>query len=390
MNIKRAIVFSLLVAAGTTTTFAQNSNLKKAKTNLQKFEELKGAGSTELGKGNLESAKEAIDLATAHEKTKDKPETWTIAALINANIAAMENTPEAATAANDAIKKAEELDTEGENAENIKVAGQVLGQFKFNQGVAAWEKQDFKTAYKEFDDALVYLPGDTTLTYYSGLAAIQNQDYPNAIEKYKLLIPEKEFSSHKSIMVDLPKLYLSNQDTTSAIEYAAQAAQAYPEDNDAAVQNIELNLIAGNETKVIADIENQITKDAENKALYYYLGIAHSAANNTDEAIEAYKKAVSLDPNYSDANRNAAATIINTVREKLHALNDDKTLSNTDYSAKVTALKEEIKVALPYLEKVVELNPTDSDALRSLKGYYDFQQDEAKSVEIQAKIDAMQ
>ena len=389
MNIKRAIVFSLLVAAGTT-TFAQNGNLKKAKTSLQQFEELKGAGSTELGKGNLESAKEAIDLATAHEKTKDNPETWTVAALINANIAALENTPEAATAANDAIKKAEELDTEGKNAENIKVAGQVLGQFKFNQGVAAWEKQDFKTAYTAFDEALVYLPGDTTLTYYSGLAAIQNKDYPNAIEKYKLLIPAKEFSSHKSIMVDLPKLYLSAQDTASAIEYAAQAAQAYPDDNDAAVQNIELNLIAGNEAKVISDIDAQISKDPENKALYYYLGIAQSAANNSDKAIEAYKKAVSLDPNYSDANRNAAATIINTVREQLHALNDDKSLSNTDYSAKVSSLKEAIKEALPYLEKVVELNPTDADALKSLKGYYDFQQDEAKSIEVQGKIDALQ
>src|SRR5690606_39229803 len=208
--------------------------------------------------------------------------------------------------------------------------------------------------------------------------------------KYKLLIPAKDFSSHKSVMVDLPKLYLSTQDTASAIEYAAQAAEAYPEDNDAAVQNIELNLIAGNESKVIADIENQVEKNPENKSLYYYLGIAHSAANNSDKAIEAYKKAVSLDPNYSDANRNAAATIINTVREKLHALNDDKSLSNTDYSAKVARLKEDIKEALPYLEKVVELNPTDADALRSLKGYYDFQQDEAKSVETQGKIDALQ
>src|SRR5690606_28565474 len=192
MNVKKAIIFSLLVAAGST-TFAQTGNLRKAKTSLQKFEELKGAGSTELGKGNLESAKEAIDLATAHDKTKDNPETWTIAALINANIAALENTAEAATEANNAISKAKELDKDGANAENIKVAGQVLGQFNFNQGVAAWEKQDFPTAYKAFDEALVYLPGDTTLTYYSGLAAIQNKDYPNAIEKYKLLIPAKDF-----------------------------------------------------------------------------------------------------------------------------------------------------------------------------------------------------
>lgn len=387
MNVKKAIVFSLLVAAGTT-SFAQSGNLRKAKAALQKFEELKTAGSAELGKSNLDAAKEAIDLAVAHEKTKEDPDTWTVYALVNANLAATANAAEAATAAQEGIAKAKELDKEGKHAENIKVAGQVLGQFNFNQGVAAWEKQDFKTAYASFDQALTFLPGDTTLTYYSGLAAIQNQDYPNAIEKYKLLIPAKEFSSHKAVMVDLPKLYLSAKDTASAIEYAAQAAQAYPNDNDAAVQNIELNLIVGNEAKVVTDIESQIAKDSNNKSLYYYLGIAQSAANNNDKAIEAYKKAVAIDPNYSDANRNAAATIINGVRDQLNALNDDKSLSNTDYNTKVNALKEQIKEALPYLEKVVELNPADSDALRSLKGYYDFQQDEAKSAEIQAKIDA--
>lgn len=389
MNIKKAIFFSLLVAASTT-AFAQSGNLRKAKSGLQKFQELQSAGSPELGKSNLESAKEAIDLAIAHDRTKDNPETWTVYALVNANLATLENSEEAATAAEEGIQKAKELDSEEKNQENITVAGQLLGQYNFNQGVGSWEGQDFKSAYAAFDKALTYLPGDTTLTYYSGLAAIQNQDYPNAIEKYKQLIPEKEFSSHKAVMVDLPKLYLSAKDTTNAIEYAAQAAAAYPDDNDAAIQNIELNLIVGNEEKIISEIENQVSKDAGNKALYYYLGIAYSAANNNEKAIEAYKKAVEIDPDYVEANKNAAANIINAVREDLNALNEDKTLSNDDYSVKVTELKEKIKEALPYLEKVVQLDPNDVDALRSLRGYYDFQQDEEKSTEIQAKIEAAQ
>lgn len=389
MNIKKAILFSLLVAAGST-AFAQSGNLRKAKSGLQKFQELQSAGSPELGKTNLESAKEAIDLAIAHDKTKDNPETWTVYSLVNANLAALENSEEAATAAEEGIQKAKELDSDEENQENITVAGQLLGQYNFNQGVGSWENQDFKSAYAAFDKALTYLPGDTTLTYYSGLAAIQNQDYPNAIEKYKQLIPEKEFSSHKAVMVDLPKLYLSAKDTTNALEYAAQAAAAFPDDNDAAIQNIELNLIVGNEEKIINEIENQISKDASNKGLYYYLGIAYSAAGNNEKAIEAYKKAVEIDPDYIEANKNAAATIINSVREQLNALNEDKTLSNDDYNVKVTELKEKITEALPYLEKVVQLDPDDVDALRSLRGYYDFQQDEEKSAEIQAKIEAAQ
>lgn len=389
MNLKKVILFSLLVAAGAT-AFGQNGNLRKAKSGLQKFQELQSAGSPELGKGNLETAKEAIDLAIEHNKTKDNPETWTVYALVNAHLATLEKSEEAATAAQAGIQKAKELDEDEENQENIAVAGHLLGQYNFNEGVGAWENQDFKSAYALFGKALTFLPGDTTLTYYSGLAAIQNQDYPNAIEKYKQLIPEKEFSSHKAVMVDLPKLFLSAKDTTNALEYAAQALAAYPDDNDAAIQNIELNLIVGNEEKIISDIENQIAKDANNKALHYYLGIAYSAAGDSEKAIESYKKAVELDPDYEEANKNASATIINKVRDQLNALNQDKTVSNDDYNVKVTELKEEIKEALPYLEKVVQSNPNDVDALRSLKGYYDFQQDEEKSAEIQAKIEAAQ
>lgn len=394
MNLKKAILFSLLAVAGTT-AFAQSGNLRKAKAGLQKFQEFKASNIAadqlaQLGKKDLDGAKEAIDAAITHDKTKEDPETWTIYALVYANLATLEKSAEAAQTAEEGIQKATELDSDGKNKENITAAGQVLGEFNFGKGADAFNSQDYKTAYTAFDQALNYLPGDTTLLFYSAQAAIQNQDYPNAIKKFEELIPQKEFSQHKAVIVDLPKLYLSSQDTTKALEYAAKAAAEYPEDNDAAVQNIELNLITGNEEKIISDIENQIAKDANNKMLYYYLGIAHSTSNNSDQALEAYRKAVEIDPDYLEANKNLSATIINRVGSQLNALNEDKTLSNSDYSAKVAELKEQIKEALPYLEKVISLAPDDVETLQSLRGYYNFLEDEQKAAETQAKIDALQ
>ena len=394
MNIKKAIVFSLLVAAGTT-AFAQSGNLRKAKAGLQKFQELQannlpGEQLAQLAKKDLQTAKEAIDAATTHDKTKDNPETWTIYALINANLAVLGKSEDEVQAAETGIQKATELDTDGKNKENIDVAKQLLGQYSFGQGAEAFNSQDYKTAYSAFDKALAYRPGDTTLLFYSGLAASNLEDYQNAIAKFKDLVPEKEFSNHKLVMTELSRLSLLTADTTTALEYAGQAAADYPDDSDIATQNIQLNLIVGNEEKVISDIENQIAKQPDNKTLYYYLGIAYSATNDQEKAIAAYKKAVEIDPDYADANRNASATIINSVRDQLNQLNSDKSLSNSDYATKVAALKEKIKEALPYLEKVVESDPSDIDALRSLKGYYDFQQDEAKSAELQTKIEALQ
>jgi len=389
MDFTKTILISLLVAAGAA-SFAQTSNLRKAKSGLQKFEELKNAGSAELGKGMLTEAKGFIDKATEHEKTKNNPETWMVRSLVYANFAAMDSSAEEARTAEEALKKGKELDAAGKFADNLTVAEQLLGQFNFNQGVAAWEKQDFHGAYGAFEQALVFLPGDTTLTYYAGLAAIQTKDYKQAIDKYKSLVPRTDFSARRTVVIDLPKLYLSDHDTIAAIEHAAIAASEYPEDDDAVIQNIELNLIVGNETKMIAEIEGQTAKDPDNASLFYYLGIAQFAANNADKALEAYRKAVAIDPDYADANKNISAIIINGIRDELNDINADTKLSNNDYNAKLAELKERIKEARPYLEKVVEVNPQDLDALRSLKGYYDFLQDEEKSKEVEARIDAVQ
>src|SRR5690606_35189415 len=125
------------------------------------------------------------------------------------------------------------------------------------------------TAYKVFNDGLKYSPNDTTLIYYSGIAAIQNKDYENAIKKYNDLLAYPTFSEYNTVLVDLPKLYISAQDTANALIFAAKAAKELPDNNDAAVQNIELNISAGKAAEIIKDIEAQIAKDSNNKLLNY-------------------------------------------------------------------------------------------------------------------------
>lgn len=390
MSLKKTIILSVLIASGASTSvFAQNSNVKKAASNIQEYEKFRGAGTPQLGEKFLNTAKEAIDLAVVHEKTKDNADTWTYYSLIYANLATDKKDSETAKKAGEGIIKAKELDKDAKNKDNIGIAEQTLYAFNFNQGVGFWEKSDFPSAYKAFDQALVYSPGDTTLTYYSALAAVQSSDYTNGIARYKQLIDKKDFSQHKTVMVDLPKLYLSLKDTTSALEYSALAAKEYPNDNNAVTQNIELNLIVGNESKIITDIENQITRDSGNKTLYYYLGLALNASGKPKESYEAYKKAIAIDPNYSDANLNAAVVLINSTRDDIQALNDDKTLSNTQYTTKLNELKDKIKPAEGYFLSVLTNEPNNEMALKGVKSLYDFLQLEEKSKAIQARIDAL-
>ncbi|MCI0922267.1 tetratricopeptide repeat protein [Sphingobacterium rhinopitheci] len=388
MNLRKTIILSAILAAGST-AFAQSSNVKKAASNIQEYEKFRAAGTPQLGEKFLNLAKDAIDLAIVNDKTKDNADTWTYYSLIYSNLAVDKKSTEDAKKAEEGIKTAKSLDKDAKNKENIGVAEQTLYAYNFNQGVAFWEASDFNNAYNSFDQALVYAPGDTTLTYYAALAAIQSSDYPKGIEKYKQLLDKRDYSQHKTVVVDLPKLFLSVKDTTAALEYAALAAKEYPNDNNAITQNIELNLIAGNESKIIADIQSQITKDSGNKTLYYYLGLAQSASGKTKDAYEAYKKAIAIDPNYTDANLNAAVTLINSTRDDIQLLNEDKNLTNTQYAAKIEALKEQIKPAENYFAAVLSIEPKNEMALKGLKSLYDFLQLEEKSQEIQARIDAI-
>ncbi|MBE8714283.1 tetratricopeptide repeat protein [Sphingobacterium hungaricum] len=387
MKYIHSFLFVLFIAASTN-SFAQVANLRKAKTNLETFQKFSEAGTAELGKSGLTAAKEAIDEAIVHEKTSANPEVWTYYSIIYANLANLEKSEDYEQKAVAGIAKATELDTDKKNADNIKVAGQILLANSYNKGKEAWDKQDFVSAYKAFDGALAYAPTDTTLIYYSGIAAIQNKDYENAIKKYTQILDYPDYPEYKSVVVDLPKLYLSAQDTANALVFAAKAVELLPDNNDAAIQNIELNLSAGNASKIISQIEAQIAKDPTNKFLQYYLGVAYNADNKEVEALAAFKKAVEIDPNFLEANVNAAVNIMNATRDKLFNLNEDKTLSTNDYNKKVDEIRKEILAAEPYLLKSAELEPTEVEHLKRLKNFYDFTQNEAKSVEIQAKIDA--
>ncbi|MGN0003935.1 MAG: tetratricopeptide repeat protein [Sphingobacterium composti] len=388
MNIKKGIIFTaLFVSAGS--LFAQTGNVKKAQTNFQKYYEVKQAGTPQLGATYISSAKEAIDAAVVHEKTKESAEAWTVYSLIYGNLASDNSSEEDLNKAKEAIAKARSFDKDKKQEENIKNSEHNLYAFNFNKGVALWEKQDFPGAYNAFNEALTFMPGDTTLTYYAAVAAVQSQDYEKGIEKYLALVDRKDYSEHKKIVKDIPNLYLTMNDTTNALKYAGEAAKMYPDDNEIANQNINYNIALGNTAGIMNELKSQIEKEPSNKTLYFYLGIAESSLNNNQAAYDAYKKALEIDPAYVDANINAGVSLVNIIKDDLSTINADKALSNNQYNEKVNALKEKIKPAETYFSKVVEVEPNNESALRGLKSVYDFLQVENKAKAIQEKLDAL-
>src|SRR5690554_4072380 len=90
MKLKSILLSTLILSSSV--AFSQTSNLRKAKSAYEKFNEVKSIGSAELGASDLNAAKDALEKAIEHDKTSQLAETWTYYALVNADLALMDST----------------------------------------------------------------------------------------------------------------------------------------------------------------------------------------------------------------------------------------------------------------------------------------------------------
>jgi len=395
MKIQSFLLAALLL--GSTCAFAQKGELNKAKDKYSSFATLTG-GAVEnipdLASKELGEAKEAIDKAAAHEKTKDLPETWTYLALINAEYALINQkankTAESEASyktASEAFMKAKSLN--GDNADeeikgNMTRAGSLLANYDLGNGVKAFETQDFPAAYAAFNKGLTYMPGDSILTLYAGIAAQNNKQYDDAIAKFKELIPKSS-----DAYLNLSDAYLRKGDTASAIQYIDEAATKFPDSAKIINQKIVLNITTGKAEKVISDIESQMAADPKNGDLPFFLGYAYESTKQPDKALEAYKKGIEAKPedprNYSAA----AAVILNKARDIYNQASGIPTNKEAEYKAKLDEAYKVADTALPYLEKSTQLDPSNRPSWENMRFYYQLKGDDAKAKEITDKINSL-
>lgn len=391
MKIK-SFILAAVFSASSLLVFAQKGEVSSAKVNYETFMGLKEANSMLLAVPNLKSAKESIDKAVTHSKTMEDPTAWTYKTLIYGEMALLDTIPATSNPlieeAKAAYKKAIELDKNGENKANLDNAkGTIFSQYELNQGVKAYQSSDFANAYTSFNNALSYRPGDTTITYYAGLSAINAKNYKAGIQSYEELI-KTNFSGNNQIYMDLSRLYSMDGDTAKAIRIAAEGAAKY-NDSQLATQEIELSLMSGKQKEVITKISEQAKKNPANKLYPYYLGIAYSTINEPAKAEEAYMEAIRIDPSFADANINIGGVILNKGINLYNEANKLPQNQQKEYEEMIKRADVEFDKAFPYLQKAAELDQKSRIALENLKTYYIVKKDQAKVTEIAAKIESL-
>lgn len=392
MRIKLLITGVLgLVSA---TVFAQKGELSNAQEQYGSFSALRNQKDGPLAvkaTTSINEAKTSIDKASTNAKTNTLPATFAVKAEIYASLALREKEPAQATplfaTAEDALKKAKELDTKGENKKAIDEAEDLLGQYKYYDGVKQYQAGKYDAAYNDFDYFRTTRPTDTLALYLTGLAAASSQKYDAAIENYNKLTTTK-YSRLPDIYSDLSLIYLQKKDTASAIKVITEGAEKFPGDTKLSRREIELNLQAGNQAKVLQKMEKAIANDPKNKTLYYYAGLTYTQAKDFDKAEAMYRKALEIDPGYYEASLNLGYVLLNPGIVFFNKAQKIPASKQKEYDATMAKAKAAFENAKPVLLKTVEIKPT-VDALTNLKQCYIGLNDMVNANATQKKIDAL-
>ena len=267
------------------------------------------------------------------------------------------------------------------------MSSSIFSQYELNQGVRSYQTNNFADAYTAFNNALAFRPGDTTITYYAGLSAINAKNYKDGISRYEDLI-KTNFSANKSIYLDLSRLYSMEGDTAKAISIASEGAIKF-NDSQLATQEIELSLMSGKQKEVITKISDQASKNPTNKLYPYYLGIAYSTIGEAGKAEESYLQAIKIDGNFADAYINVGGVLLNKAINLFNKANQLPQNQQKEYDAMIKSAGEDLEKAFPYLSKASELDPKSKIALENLKTYYIIKKNQAKIDEISAQIEKL-
>ncbi len=362
--------------------------------------------------GDIAGAREMVEQATEYEKTMDNPKTYYLKALIyvaldtaTATRGTVDNALETAVAA---FQKSEELNEGGKELYLLENGFPALYSshkenywgYYFNIAATAYGEEDYATATEYFEYSQLIVPGDTNGYINAGLAAQNAQNLDAAKRNYYKAI--ELGVKEKSIWNLLIYLVGQDKDFDEAVRLIREAKKIHPNESEFARSEISYLIQAEKIEEAEGNLIAQIEAEPDDPNLYFTLGILNEELSGKAEdeevktqrkvsALEAYRKAVEIDPTHYNSQYNIGVMLIsqaNAVIKERNALGVSRAdLKKADELAPL--IEERLKVALPQWETIVELNSTEVQALETLSYLYTQLKMMDKAEEVMDKIDAL-
>ncbi|CUU00564.1 Tetratricopeptide repeat-containing protein [Candidatus Kryptobacter tengchongensis] len=185
-------------------------------------------------------------------------------------------------------------------------------------------------------------------------------EFENEIVKSINFKGEKYEDGGVTVALDSTEFYAAREWYDKAIEVFNKVRNLEPSDEEtlAFLSNAYIN--AGRSDEALEAFRASVEAQPGNKYFHYNYGVLLLKAEQFEDAIREFKAAVDLDPNYKEAIYNLGASYVNWGVKLKQQAEDLALKQNLEEQAKYEAMaKEKFKQALPYLERLTEIEPDD-------------------------------
>jgi tetratricopeptide (TPR) repeat protein len=320
------------------------------------------------------------------------------------------------------LKKSMEIERSLRQKKYIENANILMQQAEANLVNSAVEDNkngNFKSASVKLYDAYLMNPekdDNINYLYFSASSAVNSKDYDTALEYYAKLkemdytgvvseyfvtpvetnieekVSETEYNLFKNskdytnqrigktesrlpeIVKNIALIYVQKGEVDLAISAIKEARAINPDDVNLLLSEADLYIKLGDREKFKELMKLAVQKDPDNAILYYNLGVINGEQGEFDEAKKFYLKSLELDPNYTATYLNLVGLILEgegPIVEEMNKLVTSRKASDLD---KYDQLEEKrvglYKECLPYLEKLIEIDPANIEAIKTAKNIY--------------------
>ena len=139
-------------------------------------------------------------------------------------------------------------------------------------------------------------------------------------------------------------------------------------------------------------MEKAIELDPDNGILYYNLAVIYAEQGELALAKEKYSQAIKLIPDYVDAYLNLVSVILEdevSIVDEMNSLGTSKK-DNLRYDELKVKREDLYRECVPLLEELLNVSPTNIDALNTLKNIYGVLGNNEGFMKIKAKIEELQ
>lgn len=397
--------FALLISVG---SYAQKDQIKALEKAIKNFEPT-------TVKNAIKSVEEVISNATDQEKANFyflKGNAYL--EMANKNMETGNNLISAAKSYQDLLeleKKIGKLKYSNQAEQSLTTVKNNL----INEAIKDNDNSRFKESSTKLFEAYKINPKDTIYLYYAASAAVNGKDFDVALTHYEKLkelnysgkgkayyaksvldneevsFPTKE-DRDKSVKLKLhtdPRdenipskrgeiyrnyalILVEKGQNAKALSAIQEARKDNPDDTSLALTEANLYLDAKDFESYKRVIEEVLVKSPNDADLYYNLGVISGTAKNNTDAEKYYKKAIEINPKYTNAYLNLAILKLDRDTQIVEEMNKlgNSAKDNKRYDELKKQREDVFKEALPFLEKVVELVPNNKEAKQTLLNVY--------------------